>query len=572
MCGIVGAVSKSRFGSDSVLKALKRLEYRGYDSWGIATNRGFIFKKVGQINPDKVAESATVAISHTRWATHGGVTESNAHPHSDCEGNLFIVHNGILENYSDLKRELQAKSHFFRSETDSEVIAHYFEEKLKEGKDVEDSIIDFMKIAKGTFAVLIARRDEDAIWALKKDSPLVVGIVDSGYLVASDIYAFSDRTNEAIWLEDGEFVKISAEGCRFYDSSGKNVVKKSQMFFWPEEKAPKKFEHYMIKEINEVPEAAARLLSSLAAEQKEKLKRLIALVKKSHKTIFVAAGTSYHASLLGVYFLNKAGVEAQAIIASEFKDYSFIDKKTLVVALSQSGETMDVIEALKVAKERGAKIVSIVNVPYSTIQRMSGLSLELSAGQEVCVASTKTFTNQALLLLSLAVGLGYKAGIASMPEELRKVFEQEGTIKELASKLARAKDIYLIGRGLSYPVSREIALKLKEISYIHAEGMMGGELKHGTLALIEPGVPVIGLVDNTEIISNLKEVQARGANVLSIADCETEFAGIRLNISNEPAFALGATMVGQLLTYYIAKEKGLPIDKPRNLAKSVTVK
>jgi glucosamine--fructose-6-phosphate aminotransferase (isomerizing) len=572
MCGIVGIVSKSRFSSDSILKALKRLDYRGYDSWGIATNKGFLYKKTGEINPGKVSESANTAIAHTRWSTHGEVTDANAHPHSDCEGNLFIAHNGIIENYAELKQELQAKSHFFRSETDSEVIAHFLEEKLKEGKDLDDALLDFQKAANGTYAVLITKRDEDKIWAVKKDSPLALGLIDGGFIVASDIYAFSDRTNEAIWMGDNEFAVISAAGCSFYDSGGKHLVKKPQMFFWPEEKAPKKFEHYMLKEIHEIPEASRRLLDSLQKEQKERLKQLVGLARKSHKVIFVASGTSYHASLLGVYFLNKAGIEAQTIVASEFRDYSFVDKKTLVIAISQSGETMDTIEALKIAKEKGTKIVSLVNVPYSTIQRMSDLSISLLAGQEVCVAATKTFISQVLILLALAKELGYPADLWKAVGELEAAFAEEEKIRALAQKLASAKDLYILGRGLSYPVSREIALKLKEISYVHAEGMMGGELKHGTLALIEPGTPVIGLVDNTEIISNLKEVEARGGEITVLSDCDTEFKGIRLSASSEPSFALAATVVGQLLTYYIAKEKGLPIDRPRNLAKCVSVR
>jgi len=573
MCGIVGIVSKNSVPCNSVISSLKRLEYRGYDSWGIATSDGFISKAVGEIpaNPN-FDEESKMMILHTRWSTHGTVTQQNAHPHADCTNSLFIVHNGIIENYEEIKKSLERRGHLFNSQTDSEVIAHYFEEKLREGKKIEDAIPDFMSEADGTFAIMIMQKGSDKLYAIKRDSPLVLGLLNDGLVLASDIYAFSDKTNRAIWFENGEFAIIDANGYQFYDSVGKALYKAEQTFELPPEPPIGKFDHFMIKEIHEIPAVGKRLLLSLKTAQKSKLEELASLTKKSHKVIFVAAGTSYHASLLGVYLLNKTGVEAQTVIASEFKDYAFIDDRTLVIALSQSGETMDVIDALKVAKAKGAKIASIINVPYSTIQRMSQLSFDLLAGQEVCVAATKSFINQSLLLLALAMELGYEADIETIGKELEQVFASEDKIKQLAHKLKDAHDLYILGRGLAYPISREIALKLKEISYIHAEGMMGGELKHGTLALIEPGIPVIGLVDNQEIISNLKEVEARGGDITVISDCDTEFACIKLPATSELSFALSATILGQLLTYYIAKEKGLPIDKPRNLAKSVTVK
>ena len=276
-------------------------------------------------------------------------------------------------------------------------------------------------------------------------------------------------------------------------------------------------------------------------------------MKESRKVTFVASGTSYHASLLGVYYLHKCGVEAQTIIASEFEHFVGVDRNTLVVAISQSGETMDVIEALKYAKKNRAKIASIVNVPYSTVQRMSEISLNIVAGQEICVAATKSFVNQVTLMLSIAREFGFRINTSNIPGKIEKIFRQKDKIEKMAKELNRHNDIYVLGRGLSYPVAREIALKIKEISYMHAEGMMGGELKHGTIALIEKGTPVIGLISNKDydMLSNIKEVEARGAH--------------EIKITNE-------TIVGQLLTYYVAKERGLPIDKPRNLAKSVTVK
>jgi len=295
-------------------------------------------------------------------------------------------------------------------------------------------------------------------------------------------------------------------------------------------------------------------------------------MKKAKRITFVAAGTSYHASLLGVYYLHKCGINAQTIIASEFEHFIGVDKDTLVIAMSQSGETMDVIEALKYAKKNNAKIVSIVNVPYSTVQRESEVSLNIVAGQEICVAATKSFVNQVTLLLAIAKKFGFHINLENLPEKIEDVFLIKNKIKEIANEICEKKDLYVLGRGLSYPVAREIALKIKEISYIHAEGMMGGELKHGTIALIEKGTPVISLISNKDyaMLSNTKEVEARGAKIIKITN-EVE-GDVKVSTSNDGKFGILATIVGQLLTYYVALKKGLPIDKPRNLAKSVTVK
>jgi glucosamine--fructose-6-phosphate aminotransferase (isomerizing) len=331
----------------------------------------------------------------------------------------------------------------------------------------------------------------------------------------------------------------------------------------------------MLKEIEEEPVVAERLLKSIAATQNSKLEKLKEMMQQSKKIIFVAAGTSYHASLLGVYFLHKIGLEAQTLIASEFRDFANIDKDTLVIAITQSGETMDVIDAIKYAKQHGAKIASIVNVPYSTVQRMSDLSIEILAGQEVCVAATKSFVNQVVLLLYLAKEFGLDVRLDKISEEIREVLKNDDKIRSLAKHLKDKRDIYIIGRGLSYPVAREMALKLKEISYIHAEGMMAGELKHGTLALIEKGTPVISLINgSSEILSNIKEVGARGGHIIAItSNGNIEYKDkIEIHTEHDGSFSILATIVGQLLTYYIARERGLAIDKPRNLAKCVTVK
>ncbi|MCM2324951.1 MAG: glutamine--fructose-6-phosphate transaminase (isomerizing) [Candidatus Woesearchaeota archaeon] len=569
MCGIVGINSKNEFYVRDAIKRLKRLEYRGYDSFGYAYGSS-LYKKTGHIVVPSSDDKTKRIIAHSRWATHGGVTDANAHPH--VYENVTLVHNGIIENYQELKDLYLRKGHKFLGETDSEVAAHYFAEKLKE-KDMINACSDFIHDIKGEFAILVLVKGDQNIYALRRDSPLVLGVGTDMNFLGSDIYAFSDATNMAIFFENDEFAVVGNDSFQFYDKHGKKISKEVQTFRWEQEESMlQNYDHYMIKEIMEQPKVVKRLLFSLDTEQKEKFHEFTAEMKKAKKIIFVGAGTSYHASLLGVYYLHRCGKAAQTIIASEFEHFIDVDEDSLVIALSQSGETMDVIEALKYAKARGARIASIVNVPYSTVQRMSVISLNILAGQEVCVAATKSFTNQVALMLALAKEFGYKVNMESLPQQIQSVLERSGSVKDMAMGLKDNEHLYVLGRGLSYPVAREIALKIKEISYIHAEGMMGGELKHGTIALIEKGTPVIGLVSGKDnaMLSNLKEVGARGANVITISN---EAAGdIRLETSNDGKFGILASIIGQLLAYHIANAKGLPIDKPRNLAKSVTVK
>lgn len=578
MCGIVGYAGKSE-AAPVLLQGIKRLEYRGYDSMGMATQDNNIFhvkKDVGEVSAVQKKLNfldlpGTMGIAHTRWATHGGVTQANAHPHLSCQGKVIAVHNGIIENYQELKKNLEKEGCIFASQTDTEVIPHYIERKLAAGKDVPEAIADFIREAHGTFAILLMVAGDDKLYALRRDSPLVLGIGKGEYHLASDIYAFSGLTNRAIFFDNDEWAIVDAQGYLFLDANGNMLGKEIKEFQWQEPERVGDYEHFMLKEIMEEPAVVRRLLLSLETEQKEKFSQLVNLIKTSHKVVFVAAGTSYHATLLGVYFLHRCGIEAQTLIASEFEHFATLNNESLVIALSQSGETMDVIDALKYAKSRGARIASVVNVPYSTIQRMSGLSLNILAGQEVCVAATKSFVNQMVLLLKAAEQFGYKSDVACLPEKIELLLKETEKIKKTAQEIHNWRDIYVIGRALGYPVAREMALKIKECSYIHAEGMMGGELKHGTIALIEQGTPVISLVLNGDaaMLSNTKEVEARGARVITIG---TEQGEVILPTENEAMFGILASVVGQLLTYYMAKEKGLPVDKPRNLAKSVTVR
>ncbi len=584
MCGIVGVIEKKKFSvKNKVLRALQRLEYRGYDSVGFVTKEGIVKKQVGSIagllqNMEKDYET-TLAIAHTRWATHGGVTQLNAHPHFNNDAQLFVCHNGIIENYQEIKAALQKKGVIFLSQTDSEVIPHFLEEKLRAGKSMKEAIQLLMEEVKGTYAILLFEKEKNTLYAVKKDSPLALGIRKDGFTLGSDIYAFSDETDKAIFFEDNEFAIITAEKYQFYNKEGEEIEKNIQIFEWTtEEEEKQQFEYYMIKEIKEQPAVARRLLNSFATTQKAQLEKFVALMKDYKKIVFVASGTSYHAALIGCILLNRIGYNTRANIASEIETFVRFDKDTLVIAISQSGETMDVIIPLKNAKAAGAKIASIVNVPYSTIQRWSDISLEVLAGQEVCVASTKAYTNQVILLLKLAHELGHNSmELDKIPERIEQTIDHnEEQIKQLAEKIQTQKDIFVLGKTISYPMAREIALKLKEISYIHAEGMMAGELKHGTIALIEQGTPVIALIPNKnqEMLSSTKEVEARGAAVIAITNepLESQYTEILVPKSDDAEFAIYSCIIGHLLSYYIAKLRGLEIDKPRNLAKSVTVK
>ncbi len=568
MCGIIGIVSRQPFTTRELLSRLKRVEYRGYDSYGYWDGERLV-KRTGKIAIEEAGESR-LAISHTRWATTGPVTRDNAHPHR--AGNVTIVHNGIIENWRELRASLEAEGAVFTSKTDSEVIAHYLAARLAKGERVEEAMRAFIREARGTFATLVTIDGDDRLYAMKRDSPLALGMCEDLVIVASDSYAFNDLTRQAFFFENEEYAVITPAGASFFDKSGARVEKKPCTVRWEgEEPAKKKSPHFMIKEIHEEPEACERLIASLGGEQEGRFAQLVTLARNAEKVVFTAAGTAYHASLLGAALLHRQGREAQAIIASEFENFIRVTGKTLIVAVTQSGETMDVIEALKYAGSRGATIAAIVNVPYSTIDRMASLTLRILAGQEVSVASTKAFTNQATILLAIAKAFGHELALERIPEKLSRVLSLEPLLERLAARLARQHDLYVLGRSLGYPVAREIALKIKEVSYLHAEGMMAGELKHGTIALIEDGTPVLSLVydGDPKMANSTDEVRSRGAEAIVIGTREGD--DFRLPAENEAEFCLLAATAGQLLAYHVARLRGCPVDTPRNLAKSVTV-
>ncbi len=585
MCGIIGVVSEDRNIAAMLYNGLKRLEYRGYDSCGIAV-MGKNLKKVevkkGTGNIDDVDKklglssmAGVIGIAHTRWATTGKVTKENAHPHFNSAKTIFAVHNGIIENYDKIKSFLVKKGFSFVSETDTEIIPHYFDYYLRQGFSVEETIKRFMNDVKGTFAILLMIKGHGRIYALKRDSPLVLGIGKDSFILASDIYAFSNSTNQAIFFDDDEFAVVSAKDYRFFSKDGARIDKSISVVDWHEPEQEKAFEHFMLKEIKEQPSTSKRLIASFSTTQKSRLEDFSAIIKSSRDIVFCASGTSYHAALLASILFNRLGYPTRAIIASEAESFISFNEETLLIAVSQSGETMDLVEVVKKAKNSGSKVLSIVNVPYSTIQRLSDMSIEILAGQEICVAATKTYTNQLILLAKLAEMLGFEISLDKIPGKIQKTIEMnEGQIKKMAEKLYTKNDIFVLGKSFCYPVAREIALKLKEISYIHAEGMMAGELKHGTIALIEQGTPVISLIPDSspDVISATHEVKARGADAIIISDTKQISPDFLIPQSSEPEFAIYSGIIGHLLSYYIALKRGLPIDKPRNLAKSVTVK
>ncbi len=577
MCGIT-AYSGKKQASEILFESLRRLEYRGYDSAGIATSNGkglTVKKAVGQVdeiqrNIDLKTMDGNLGVGHTRWATHGNVSKENAHPHTCCNKRFAVVHNGIVENWESLREKLTGCS--FKSQTDSEVIAHYIEKKSRD-LGVERAIQDFMEKAKGSFAVTLMDAEKDNLFAIKNGSPLAIGLNDNEIFVGSDVFAFSSHTDQAIFLGDYEYARIEGSDLVVKNIDGEKLEKKPRKVDWDRKESQKDgFDHYMHKEIFEIPEAIERLKKSLETEQRDRLKRFSKKVKKSKKIIFTASGTSYHASLLGVYFLQRAGIEAQTLIASEFKNYERVDSETLLIPISQSGETRDVLEAIEYSLERGAEVASITNVPHSTVERKSDVNLRIRAGQEVCVAATKTFTNQLYTLLKIAEELNGKVLKDNMSKTVEDIIEKnEPQVKKIAKELKDDGDIYIIGKEEAYPVAREIALKLKEIAYVHAEGMMGGELKHGTLALIENDTPVISLIPKkeSEIVSNVKEVEARGARTIELSPFYGDFY---IPEEANGSFAFLSAVIGFLLTYWIGRERGRPIDRPRNLAKSLTVK
>ncbi len=601
MCGIIGYIG-DRKACDVIVDGLKRLEYRGYDSVGVVTDNDgklYIKKGAGKISELEVKLNLSElpgnrGIGHTRWATHGVPDDTNAHPHTDCTGKIAVVHNGIIENYLELKEELIKKGHRFKSDTDTEVIAHLIEEELKTERDFEKALRNALNKLKGSFALgIIYSEDKEHLYFVRHESPLILGIGNGEMFAASDIPAFLPYTNKAVFIDDGEYVILSKEDYKVKDfRTGAIKEKEVHVIKWSLEMAEKQgYPHFMLKEIYEQPRAVKDAIYGNAEFIDEVAKE----ISGYDKIFIVAMGTSYHAGIVGKYLFQRLAKKVPIVEeASEFRYEAeeVIDKNTLVIAITQSGETADTLAAIRLAKKRGAKTLSIVNVVGSMATRISDLVLYTHAGPEIGVAATKTYTTQLTVLTMLAIALArhlrttdekylntLEEELYKLPELLNEALKHADGLKALAKKLKEKRDFFYIGRGISVATALEGALKLKEISYIHAEGLSAGELKHGPLALIEEGVPVVAIAPSgktfDKIVSNVEEAKARKGFIISLGDNEELMkisdVFLRMPEVDELLSPIIYVVPLQIFAYHLAVIRGNDPDKPRNLAKSVTV-
>jgi len=591
MCGIIGYCGKKP-AVPIALEALKHLEYRGYDSAGIASlcdGKLLIRKDAGKI--DEVIQKQNlaglpgiVAIGHTRWATHGGVTQFNAHPHSDCGGRVAVVHNGIVENNQQLRQELTNLGHKFSSETDTEVIPHLIEDELKNGCSLEQAVLNIAPRLEGSYAFLaISLDDPGKIIGIRKNIPLIVGINSPDYYVSSDALAFSQYTDQVMSLEDNELVMLTQGGIEFFDAQGNKLVKQARKLdhTWSESHKGG-YQHFMLKEITE----QAQVLNQIVSQDEKSFTKIALDILRARQVIITACGTSRYAALVGRYLFSRVAKKfCDVVIASEFGYFAdSVDKSTVVIAVSQSGETADVIEGVKAARYAGAQVISIVNRPNSILADLSHQVIYLNCGSEIAVAATKSFLSQLAIfyLLSFSMVNSFDeaaAKISDLSDEIIRVLDwNKSELIKLSQNLKDKNDFYYIARGINFAIASEGALKLKEISYIHAEGMPAGELKHGTLALVEPGTPVVVIcpADYTfpETLSNAMETKSRGAYIIGVSDKQSDIydSWIKIPEVDEFLYPMVAVVPLQLLAYYLAINRGCDPDKPRNLAKSVTVK
>lgn len=586
MCGIFGYIGKEENGASTILEGLKLLEYRGYDSWGVAVKinkRLVVEKHIGKIgNAYTSLPKSNFGIGHTRWATHGGVTIANAHPHLDCTKQIAVVHNGIVENFTELKEDLIKKGHVFTSETDTEIVAHLVEEFLKK-EGFASAVRDSFNLLKGLNAVVIAYAPSTEIIAAKTGSPLVIGKTKTEFIISSDVPALLKHTNEILFLKDNEMIILGKHIQLLRLPHGKKITPQFEKVSWKFDQVTKgTFEHFMLKEIYEQP----KVIRNIVKHYDEQIIRLSNTIKKAQGTFLIGAGTAFHACMAGMYLFSKVAHEhVNTTVASEFTYLEdFLTKKSLIIALSQSGETIDVIESLNRAREKESKIIAITNALGSTIYRFADEKILLGAGPEKAVASTKSYIAKLAVMVLLAFSIARKTSegkkqLMDAADEVERLLGENvvKTIKKIARFLGKTDHIYTIGRGVSYPTALEAALKIKEVSYIHTEGLAGGELKHGTIALITKGTPCIVFAPNDEtyqsIISNAIEIKSRGGEIIGIGFRNEPVYDHWIEVKDIAQGTILANIIPpQLLAYFLAVEKGFDPDKPRNLAKSVTVK
>ena len=608
MCGIVGYIGKEK-SLPILINGLKALEYRGYDSAGIAAlsnNEIKVKKSVGQV---KVLEEVLkndidlvshLGIGHTRWATHGIPNEANAHPHSDCAGQIFVVHNGIIENYKELKEYLQNRGHGFRSDTDTEIVPHLIEDFLKSNKDFNTALLDALKMIKGAYAfAIIDSKNPNTLYAVKFSSPLVIGVGNGENFLASDPSALVGKTKNVIYLRDGEIAEITPNNINVTNLEKQKTPPEIVRLEWDLEQAQKgNYPHFMLKEIFEGPEIVFSALRGRLKSEKNLVKlggleQIKEKLKDTKRLLILACGTSYYAGLIGEYLFEEiAEIPTEVHFASEFRyrDEPF-EEGTIAIAISQSGETADTLAAIRKAKERGLLTLGIVNTVGSTIARETDAGVYNHAGPEIGVASTKAFISQMTILTLMAVYMSKSNGhspnhallqeLEKIPEKIKSILDKSSELEKLAEKYKNCENFLFLGRRYNYPVALEGALKLKEISYIHAEGYGAGEMKHGPIAMISEKFPTMAIVPQNSVSekmsSNLEEIKARKGPIFAIA---TEGDKGIVSLVNdtffvpktiEPLEPLLTIVPLQLFAYYIGTKRGFDVDKPRNLAKSVTV-
>jgi glucosamine--fructose-6-phosphate aminotransferase (isomerizing) len=602
MCGIIARIGADD-GVDELLGGLERLEYRGYDSAGIAVENGAglaVQKCSGRVGDlvESVEDSGVyggIGIGHTRWSTHGPPTDDNAHPHTGATGEVAVVHNGVIENHAELRAELKDAGHEFTSDTDTEVIPHLFERHLAD-HDPEEAFRQAVRDLDGSYAIAAMVEGEDAVFAARQGSPLVLGVDDDEYFLASDVPAFLEHTDEVVYFEDDDVGVIRPDDVELSTLGGESVERSSEVVSWdPEETGKGGYDHYMRKEIENQHVSLANGIKGRVPEDgtEPDLEEFPAGTFEGVERVqFIACGTSFHAAKYGTQLLNKAGVSSQAFRASEYDGAIPVDGDTLVIAVTQSGETADTLAALDRAQRAGARTVAVTNVMGSTVARKADDALFIRAGPEIGVAATKTFSSQviALSLLSHRVSAdaadgapwddpaAYYDALEALPDNVESVLDFE-TAEEVADQYLGSDAFFFIGRGQAYPVAIEGALKFKEITYEHAEGFAAGELKHGPLALVTPQTPVFTVVtgdDDETTVTNAQEAGTRGAPIVAVSPSDhkiTDVADAHLSVPDTHPDLVGllANVQLQLLSYHTADKLGRAIDKPRNLAKSVTV-